>query len=51
MNGRERMDAAMQLREPDRVPVMCQLSLGHIFYTRDWTQSRVGIRRRPSAKR
>ena len=31
MNSRERMDAAMHLREPDRVPVMCQLSLGHYF--------------------
>ena len=31
MNGRERMDAAMRLQEPDRVPVMCQLSLGHYF--------------------
>ena len=31
MNGRERIDAAMRLREPDRVPVMCQLSLGHYF--------------------
>lgn len=31
MNGRERMDKAMQLGEPDRVPVMCQLALGHYF--------------------
>lgn len=31
MNGRERMDAAMRLRVPDRVPVMCQLALGHYF--------------------
>lgn len=31
MNSRERMDAAMRLRQPDRVPVMCQLSLGHYF--------------------
>jgi hypothetical protein len=31
MNSRERMDAAMHLREPDRVPVMCQLALGHYF--------------------
>jgi Uroporphyrinogen decarboxylase (URO-D) len=26
-----RMAAAMQLAEPDRVPVMCQLALGHYF--------------------
>jgi len=31
MTGRERMALAMQRRQPDRVPVMCQLSLGHYF--------------------
>jgi hypothetical protein len=31
MNGRERIALAMQHREPDRVPVMCQLALGHYF--------------------
>ena len=31
MNSRERMAAAMRLEEPDRVPVMCQLALGHYF--------------------
>ncbi len=31
MNGRERMDVAMRLGVPDRVPVMCQLALGHYF--------------------
>jgi hypothetical protein len=31
MNSRERMQAAMEHREPDRVPVMCQLALGHYF--------------------
>jgi hypothetical protein len=31
MNGRGRIDAAMRLGQPDRVPVMCQLSLGHYF--------------------
>ena len=31
MNSKERMAAAMQIEEPDRVPVMCQLSLGHYF--------------------
>src|ERR1035437_3875304 len=29
MNGRERIRLTMQLKEPDRVPVMCQLSFGH----------------------
>lgn len=31
MTGRERMEIAMHRAEPDRVPVMCQLSLGHYF--------------------
>jgi len=31
MNGRERMALAMRHQEPDRVPVMCQLALGHYF--------------------
>lgn len=31
MNSRERMAAAMAKQEPDRVPVMCQLALGHYF--------------------
>lgn len=31
MSSRERMDRAMRLGEPDRVPVMCQLAVGHYF--------------------
>ncbi|MCL5279035.1 MAG: uroporphyrinogen decarboxylase family protein [Planctomycetes bacterium] len=31
MNSKERMSRAMNHREPDRVPVMCQLALGHYF--------------------
>ena len=31
MNSRERMSLAMQHQIPDRVPVMCQLALGHYF--------------------
>lgn len=31
MNSRERMNIAMRLGMPDRVPVMCQLALGHYF--------------------
>ena len=31
MTSRERMAVAMRRGEPDRVPVMCQLSLGHYF--------------------
>jgi hypothetical protein len=41
MNGKERMAAAMRLREPDGVPVMCQLSLGHYFLNCD--QSEIDI--------
>ena len=31
MTSKERMKAAMSLETPDRVPVMCQLSIGHYF--------------------
>lgn len=31
MNGKQRIDLAMRHQAPDRVPVMCQLSLGHYF--------------------
>ncbi len=31
MTPRERVKAAMDLRQPDRVPVMCQLSIGHML--------------------
>ncbi len=31
MNGKERVARAMNHQKPDRVPVMCQLSLGHYF--------------------
>ncbi len=31
MNSKERMSRAMDHREPDRVPAMCQLALGHYF--------------------
>ncbi len=31
MTSRERVDAAMRLARPDRVPVMCQLAIGHYF--------------------
>ncbi len=35
MTGRERVVAAMNLQEPDRVPVMCQLSMGHYLVNLD----------------
>ncbi len=31
LTSRERVAAAMRLRVPDRVPVMCQLAIGHYF--------------------
>ncbi len=31
MLSKERMKSAMMLRAPDRVPVMCQLAIGHYF--------------------
>ncbi len=38
MNSKERMAAAMRLHQPDRVPVMCQISLGHYFLNCDLTE-------------
>lgn len=35
MNSRERMAVAMAKGTPDRVPVMCQLALGHYFLNTD----------------
>lgn len=35
MNGRERVQRAMQGRDPDKVPVMCQLAVGHILLNTD----------------
>jgi hypothetical protein len=31
MNSKKRLELAMELREADRVPLMCQLSIGHYF--------------------
>ncbi len=31
MNSKERINAAMRFQIPDRIPVMCQLSIGHYF--------------------
>jgi uroporphyrinogen-III decarboxylase len=41
MNSKERMAAAMNHRQPDRVPVMCQLALGHYFLNCDARPSQV----------
>ncbi|MBX7244384.1 MAG: uroporphyrinogen decarboxylase family protein [Candidatus Sumerlaeaceae bacterium] len=35
MNSRERVAVAMAKKTPDRVPVMCQLALGHYFLNTD----------------
>ncbi|MBD3307982.1 hypothetical protein GF339_16210, partial [candidate division KSB3 bacterium] len=35
MTGRERMALAMQHNTPDRIPVMCQLAIGHYFLNTD----------------
>jgi hypothetical protein len=35
MNSRERVAIAMDLAEPDRVPVFCQLAIGHYFLNAD----------------
>ncbi len=31
MTGKERVSFSMRIKKPDRVPLMCQLSLGHYF--------------------
>lgn len=41
MNSRQRIAAAMNHAEPDRVPVMCQLSLGHYFLNCDAEPSEI----------
>jgi uroporphyrinogen-III decarboxylase len=35
MTARERVAVAMRLEQPDRVPVMCQLAVGHYFLQTD----------------
>jgi len=41
MNSKERMLASMNHEIPDRVPVMCQLSLGHYFLNSEIQPSRI----------
>ncbi len=41
MNGRERMALAVRHEFPDRVPVMCQLALGHYFLNTDIARHRI----------
>ena len=41
MNGQERIALAMQGKAADRVPVMCQLALGHYFLNTDIPPHRV----------
>ncbi len=41
MTGKERVRCAMQLGKPDRVPVFCQLALGHYMMHTDFEPYRV----------
>ncbi len=41
MTGRERINLAMAHKFPDRVPVMCQLALGHYFLNTDIPRHRI----------
>ena len=41
MNSRERMAIAMRGGQPDRVPVMCQLALGHYFLNSGLTPHKI----------
>jgi hypothetical protein len=42
MNSRQRMAIAMQGGQPDRVPVMCQLALGHYFLNSAYPRIKFG---------
>ena len=58
MNSKQRVRAAMELKEPDRVPVFCQLSAGHYmlhsglpaiqvwFDPETWAEAQVRLQRR-----
>jgi len=41
MNSKKRIAAAMDHKKPDRVPVMCQLALGHYFLNCDYSPSEI----------
>lgn len=41
MNSKQRLSVVMNHRIPDRVPVMCQLALGHYFLNCDYTPSQI----------
>src|SRR5690606_14977222 len=41
MNSKERMARAMRHELPDRVPVMCQLAIGHYFLNTDIPPHRI----------
>ena len=41
MNSKQRVSAAMNHKEPDRVPVMCQLALGHYFLNCKYSPSEI----------
>jgi len=41
MNSKQRMSAAMNHTTPDRVPVMCQLALGHYFLNCNYPPSEI----------
>ncbi len=43
MNSKERVHAAMNHQQPDRVPVMCQLALGHYFLHSDYRPSDIWL--------
>ena len=43
MDGRTRIALAMHHRLPDRVPVMCQLALGHYFLNTSLPRPRIWL--------
>jgi len=50
MNSRERVRAAMEHKPVDRVPVMCQLALGHYFLNSGYKPSDIWFDSKTFAK-
>ncbi|MHC4752950.1 MAG: uroporphyrinogen decarboxylase family protein [Planctomycetota bacterium] len=50
MNSRQRIAASMEHKKPDRIPVMCQLALGHYFLSGSYKPSEIWFNSETFAK-
>ncbi len=50
MNSKQRIAAAMEHKKPDRIPVMCQLALGHYFLNCNYNPSEIWFNSETLAK-